>query len=83
MAHILGTSADYLTGRTDNPAPNYHYIFKEEKPELFSLIEKAKNCDSDTQKKISGLFPNAFHSKRIVIFIFKLFVAEHEKKSHF
>ena len=56
MAHILGTSADYLTGRTDNPAPNCHYIFEEEKPELFSLIEKAKNCDSDTQERLLAYF---------------------------
>ena len=28
MAHILGTSADYLTGKTDDPAPNCHYIYK-------------------------------------------------------
>ena len=56
MAHILGTSADYLTGRTDNPAPNCHYIFEEEKPELFSLIEKLKNCDSDTHERLLAYY---------------------------
>ena len=52
MAHILGTSADYLTGKSDDPTPNRHYIYEVEKPELFSLIEKVKNCDSDTQKRL-------------------------------
>ena len=52
MAHMLGTSADYLTGKSDDPTPNCHYIYEVEKPELFSLIEKIKNCDSDTQKRL-------------------------------
>ena len=56
MAHILGTSADYLIGKTDDPAPNCHYIYETEKPELFSLIDKVKNCDSDTQKRLMAYF---------------------------
>ena len=56
MAHILGTSADYLTGKSDNPTPNCHYIYETEKPELFSLVEKIKNCDSDTQKRLLAYF---------------------------
>ena len=56
MAYILGTSADYLTGKSDDPTPNSHYIFETETPELFSLIEKIKNCDSDTQKRLLAYF---------------------------
>ncbi len=56
MAHILGTSADYLTGKSDDPAPNCHYIYEIEKPELFSLIDKVKNCDSETQKRLMAYF---------------------------
>ncbi len=56
MAHVLGTSADYLTGKSDDPTPNCHYIYEIEKPELFSLIEKIKNCDSDTQKRLLAYF---------------------------
>ena len=56
MAHILGTSAEYLTGKTDDPAPNCHYIYKIEKPVLFSLIDKVENCDSDTQKRLMAYF---------------------------
>ena len=56
MAHILGTSAEYLTGQSDISAPNCHYIYEAEKPELFSLIDKLKNCDSDTQKRLTAYF---------------------------
>lgn len=56
MAHILGTSAEYLTGKSDDPTPNCHYIFEEDKPELFSLINKVKNCDSETQKRLIAYF---------------------------
>ena len=56
MAHVLGTSADYLTGKSDNPTPNCHYVYKTEKPELFSLVEKLNSCDSDTQKRLLAYF---------------------------
>lgn len=56
MAHVLGTSADYLTGKSDDPTPNCHYIYEIEKPELFFLIEKIKNCDSDTQNRLLTYF---------------------------
>ena len=56
MAHVLGTSADYLTGTSDDPTPNCHYIYEIEKPELFFLIEKIKNCDSDTQNRLLTYF---------------------------
>ena len=56
MAHILGTSADYLTGKSDDPKPNCHYIYEVETPELFSLVEKFNNCDSDTQKRLLAYF---------------------------
>ena len=56
MAHILGTSADYLTNKTDDPTPNCHFIHETEKPDLFSLIEKFNKSDSGTQKRILTYF---------------------------
>ena len=56
MAHVLGTSADYLTGKSDNPTPNCHYVNKTEKPELFYLVEKFDSCDSDTKKRLLAYF---------------------------
>lgn len=56
MANVLGTSADYLTGKTDNPAPNTYWVDANTEPRLFSLIDKVKNCDSDTQKRLWAYF---------------------------
>lgn len=56
MAHVLGTSADYLTGKTDDPTPNSYIVHEIEKPDLFSLIDKYINCNSDTQKRLLAYF---------------------------
>ena len=52
MAHILGTSADYLIGTTDNPKPNSYIVNADDKPELFSLIDIYQNSHSDVQTKM-------------------------------
>lgn len=56
MAHVLGTSADYLIDKSDDPTPNCHYIYEAEKPELFSFFEKIKNCDSDTRERLLAYY---------------------------
>ena len=58
MAHVLGTSADYLTGKSDDPTPNSYIIHANENPELFSLIETYNNSDSSTQARLSSYFNN-------------------------
>ena len=52
MAYILGTSVDYLTGKTDNPSPNSYMVHTNENPDLFTLIETYNNFDSDTQARL-------------------------------
>ncbi len=52
MAHVLGTSADYLMGKTDNPKPDTHFVFKKENSTLFDIIEVYQKADSDTQKRL-------------------------------
>lgn len=56
MAHVLGTSADYLTGKTDNPTPNTYIVRANEKPELFSIIETYNSSDSDSQARLLSYF---------------------------
>ena len=56
MAHVLGTSADYLTGKTDNPNPSSYLINADNEPELFSLIEIYRTSDSNTKERISSYF---------------------------
>ena len=38
MAQKLGTSTEYLTGKTDNPEPNEYVISKSDDSALFALI---------------------------------------------
>ena len=56
MAHVLGTSADYLTGKTDDPNPSSYLINADNEPELFSLIEIYRTSDSNTKERISSYF---------------------------
>ena len=56
IADVLGTSADYLTGKSDDPRPNCLFIREAETPELFLLVEKYNNCNSDMQKRLLAYF---------------------------
>ena len=56
MAHVLVTSADYLTGKTDDPNPSSYLINADNEPELFSLIEIYRTSDSNTKERISSYF---------------------------
>ena len=56
MAHVLGTSADYLTGKTDDPNPSSYLINADNEPELFYLIEIYRTSDSNTKERISSYF---------------------------
>lgn len=64
MANVLGTSADFLLGKTDNPNPDSYFIRAAAEPNLFSLIETYKSATSDTQK-------------RLTTYLLKLSAAEH------
>ena len=39
MANVLGTSVEYLLGKTDIPTPTSYWINESTDPELFSFIE--------------------------------------------
>lgn len=54
MANVLGTSAEYLTGKTDNPAPTCFWINIDTEPELFTLIENYHHSDKETQKHLTA-----------------------------
>ena len=46
MAQKLDTSAEYLTGVTDDPGPRQLIIRREEDPELFDLVRDLKDSAS-------------------------------------
>ena len=56
MANVLGTSADYLTDRTDNPNPNTYWVNANAEPELFSLVESYNKCDAQTRERLLSYF---------------------------
>ena len=56
MAHILGTSVNYLIGETDNPSPDSYFVKIENEPELFDLITTYVNSDTDTRNRLLSYF---------------------------
>lgn len=56
MAHILGTSVNYLIGETDNPSPDSYLVKIESEPELFDLITVYANSDSNTRNRLLSYF---------------------------
>lgn len=52
MAHVLGTSADYLMGKTDDPRPDSYMIQAQENPELFTFVKTYSHSDSDTRARL-------------------------------
>lgn len=55
IAQQLGTSADYLYGETDDPAPASVTISAGKDPELFELIQNCMN-DEQTAKRLLSYF---------------------------
>ena len=52
MAGVLGTSVAYLTGETDDPAPDAITIRAEEEPDLFSLAEAFRSGDPAMRERL-------------------------------
>ena len=52
IARVLGTSVAYLTGESEEMAPDFIMINKYEAPELFEFIETISTYDYDTQKRL-------------------------------
>ncbi len=54
MASVLGTSAEYLTGKTDDPSPTCYWINEDTEPELFTFIENYHRADEGMKKRLSA-----------------------------
>lgn len=52
MALILGTSADYLTGVTDDPSSDSLLIAKEDTPLLFEIVSNISEMPDKQLKRI-------------------------------
>lgn len=58
MANVLGTSVEYLTGKTDNPAPTSYWVDIENNPELFTFLKTYHNSDTKLQKRLASYISN-------------------------
>ena len=54
MANVLGTSAEYLTGKTDDPTPIGYWVSEEQEPELYTLVETYKTSDKEMQQRLQA-----------------------------
>lgn len=63
MAMVLGTSADYLTNKTNDPTPNTYWIDATGEPELFSLIEAYQKSDVENRKRLLSYLSKLAESK--------------------
>ncbi len=63
MANVLGTSAEYLTGKTDDKTPTLYWIDATTKPELFSLIETYNKSDAGSKERLLTYFSKLLKEK--------------------
>ena len=52
IAICFHTSADYLTGVTDDMSPNYFVVDKNKNPDLFALVELCNVADHSTLNRL-------------------------------
>ncbi len=53
MANVLGTSASYLMGLTDDSSPDSYIVNLDSEPELFAIIDMYKNSNKESQERIA------------------------------
>lgn len=52
MANVLGTSAEYLTGKTDDPTAIGYWVSEEQEPELYTLVEMYRKSNKEMQQRL-------------------------------
>ena len=63
MANVLATSTGYLTGKSDNPTPDIYLIKSDTEPELFFLIQKYRNSDTEMKNRLLSYFQRILGEK--------------------
>lgn len=66
MADVLATSAAYLTGKSDNPNPDSYLIKSETDPQLFFLIQKYRNSDTEMKNSLLAYLQRIFDEKEVI-----------------
>ena len=52
LANVLVTSTACLPGKSDNPSPDIYLIKSDTDPELFFLIQKYRNSDTEMKNRL-------------------------------
>ena len=63
MAHVLGTSTDYLTGKTDDKTPNTYWVNAINEPELFSFVKTYSESDTSTRERLLSYYLKLLEAK--------------------
>lgn len=64
MAHVLGTSVEYLSGKTDDPQPTSYLIEAASDPELFAMMTVYQDSSSDQKKRLLEYFVKHLETDR-------------------
>ncbi|MBQ0042802.1 MAG: helix-turn-helix transcriptional regulator [Lachnospiraceae bacterium] len=56
LAQRLGTSAEYLTGETDDPSPACFVINRKDDEELYTFVEEYMNADKKRRQRLLSYF---------------------------
>lgn len=52
MADVLGTSAEYLLNKTDDPTPSRYIINSKNDSDLFEIVKSYKQSDSNVKSRL-------------------------------
>ena len=64
MAQVLGTSADFLTGKTKDETADSTIVKKESNPVLFEMVDGAKNFDEQQLARLYKYYKEISKSKK-------------------
>lgn len=54
MADVLGTSVNYLLGKTDNPNPDSYVVNLDSDPELFYFVENYLHSGQEMKRRLNA-----------------------------
>ena len=56
IARCLGTSSDYLYGKTDDMSPDYVIVNKKDNEPLYDLVVECYDADTETINRLSAYY---------------------------
>ena len=66
MADVLDTSTAYLTRKTNNPSPDSYLIKSDTDTELFFLIQKYRNSDTEMKNRLLAYLQRILGEEEVI-----------------